>query len=90
MKITGEMRCVRRTVDHEGEALVSGKPRSNGASDRRETGRWLVNRSANSHLPFQILRMFASVHASLTNDFNHEHSLASHNGFKKSRADALG
>ena len=73
-----------------------------GASDRQETGRWLNNRVENSHLPFRrreramqrfrrirSLQMFASIHASVTNHFNHERSLSSRNLFKKNRAAAL-
>ena len=73
-----------------------------GAADRQETGRWLNNRAENSHLPFRrreramqrfrrlrSLQMFASVHASVTNHFNHERSLSSRNLFKKNRDAAL-
>jgi putative transposase len=73
-----------------------------GAADRQETGRWLNNRAENSHLPFRrreramqrfrrirSLQMFASIHASVTNHFNHERSLSSRNLFKKNRAAAL-
>ena len=73
-----------------------------GAADRHETGRWLNNRAENSHLPFRrreramqrfrrirSLQMFASVHASVTNHFNHERSLSSRNLFKQKRAAAL-
>jgi putative transposase len=73
-----------------------------GAADRQETGRWLNNRAENSHLPFRrreramqrfrrirSLQMFASIHASVTNHFNHERSLSSRNHFKKNRAAAL-
>jgi putative transposase len=73
-----------------------------GADDRQETGRWMNNRAENSHLPFRrreramlrfrqmrSLQMFASVHASVTNHFNHERSLSSRNLFKQNRAAAL-
>ena len=73
-----------------------------GAIERRETGRWLNNRAENSHLPFRrreramqrfrrirSLQMLASVHASVTNHFNHERSLSSRNRFKQNRAAAL-
>jgi putative transposase len=73
-----------------------------GAADRQETGRWLNNRAENSHLPFRrreramqrfrrirSLQMFASIHASVTNHFNHERSLSYRNLFKKNRAAAL-
>ena len=72
-----------------------------GAADLQETGRWLNNRAENSHLPFRrreralqrfrrirSLQMFASVHASVTNHFNHERSLSSRNLFKKNRVAA--
>ena len=73
-----------------------------GAIERQESGRWLNNRAENSHLPFRrreramqrfrrirSLQMFASVHASVTNHFNHERSLSSRAIFKQNRAAAL-
>ena len=73
-----------------------------GVSDRQETGRWLNNRGANSHLPFRRreramrrfgrtrnLQKFASVHASVTNHFNSERSLSTRSLFKDNRAAAL-
>lgn len=73
-----------------------------GAAQRQETGRWINNRAENSHLPFRrreramlrfrrmrSLQKFASVHASVTNHFNHERSLAKRNDFKLNRAAAL-
>jgi putative transposase len=73
-----------------------------GVEDRQETGRWLNNRAENSHLAFRrreramfrfrrmrSLQKFASVHASVTNHFNHERSLSSRHLFKASRAAAL-
>ena len=61
-----------------------------GAEDRQETGRWVNNRAENAHLPFgrreratlrfrrmRRLQMFASVHASVSNQFNHERRLSS-------------
>lgn len=66
-----------------------------GASDRQETGRWLINRVENLHLPFRrreramqrlrrfrSLQMFASVHGFVTNHFNHERTLSSRYFFK--------
>ncbi|MDF0604035.1 DDE-type integrase/transposase/recombinase, partial [Psychromarinibacter sp. C21-152] len=66
-----------------------------GAADRQETGRWLNNRTENSHLPFRrreramlrfrrmrSLQKFASVHASVSNHFNSERSLYSRANFK--------
>jgi putative transposase len=73
-----------------------------GIADRQETGRWVNNRAENSHLAFRrreramqrfrrmrSLQMFASVHASVTNHFNHERSLSSRQHFKAKRAAAL-
>jgi len=73
-----------------------------GIADRQETGRWLNNRAENTHLAFRrreramlrfrrmrSLQMFASVHASVTNHFNHERSLSSRPHFKAKRAAAL-
>jgi putative transposase len=73
-----------------------------GVEDRQETGRWLNNRAENSHLTFRrreraILRFrrmrslqkFASVHASVSNHFNQEHSLSSRVLFKANRTAAL-
>ena len=73
-----------------------------GATDRQETGRWLNNRSENSHLPFRrreramlhfrrmrSLQKFAAVHASIYNLFNSERNLTSRPNFKLNRADAL-
>jgi putative transposase len=91
------------------EQYVTDKLRSYGAalkdlgvSDRQETGRWLNNRSENSHLPFRrreramlrfrrmrSLQKFAAVHASVSNHFNQERSLSSRPLFKANRAAAL-
>lgn len=73
-----------------------------GATGRQKTGRWLNNKAENSHLPFRrreraIQRFrrirssqkFASVHASVFNHFNQEHSLYSRANFKRNRAVAL-
>ena len=73
-----------------------------GAADRQETGRWLNNRTENSHLPFRrreramlgfrstrSLQKFATVHASVFNHFNQERSLTSRANFKLNRAAAL-
>lgn len=91
------------------EAIVTDKLRSYGAalkeigaSERRETGRWLNNRAENSHLPFRrreramlrfrrmrSLQKFAAVHASVSNHFDQERSLSSRPFFKANRAAAL-
>lgn len=73
-----------------------------GAVDRQEAGRWLNNRAENAHLPFRrreratqrfrrlrSLLKFATVHASVTNDFNSDRDLTSRAIFKKNRAAAL-
>ena len=73
-----------------------------GIADRQETGLWVNNRTENSHLPFRrreqsmqrfrrmrSLQMFACVHGSVTNHFNHERSLSSRPHFKAKRAAAL-
>lgn len=73
-----------------------------GADDRQVTGRWLNNRAENSHLPFRrreramlrfrcmrSLQKFASIHASVSNHFNHERSLSSRHLFKANRSAAL-
>ena len=73
-----------------------------GVSDRQETGGWLNNRAENAHLPLRrreramlrfrrmrSLQMFAAVHASVFNHFNHERSLSRRPHFKANRAAAL-
>ncbi|MCE8520850.1 IS6 family transposase [Ruegeria pomeroyi] len=73
-----------------------------GNADRQETGRWMNNRAENSHLSFRrreramlrfrrmrSLQKFASVHASVCNHFNSEHSLTSRANFKMNRVAAL-
>ncbi|MDC1198892.1 IS6 family transposase [bacterium] len=73
-----------------------------GAADLQRTGRWLNNRAENSHLPFRrreramlrfrrmrSLQMFAAVHASVYNLFNHERHLSSRRNFKLNRTAAL-
>ena len=76
--------------------------RAIGAIDRQRTGRWLNNRAENSHLPLRRreramlrfrrtrnLQMFASVHASVSNHFNHERHLYCRDTFKRNRDFAL-
>ena len=73
-----------------------------GNLDRREMGRWLNNRAENSHLPFRrrervmrrfrrmkTLQKFASVHASVHNQFNSERHLVDRQTFKLRRSAAL-
>jgi len=73
-----------------------------GVADRQETGRWQNNRAENSHLAFRrreratlrfrrmrSLQKFASVHASVSNNFNQERCLSSRPLFKANRTAAL-
>ncbi|WP_170329323.1 IS6 family transposase [Ruegeria arenilitoris] len=66
-----------------------------GVTEKQKTGRWLINRVENSHLPFRrreramqrfrrmrSLQKFAAVHSSVYNHFNQERSLASRDTFK--------
>ena len=89
--------------------IVTDKLRSYGAAmkvignaDRQETGRWLNNRTENSHLPFRrreramlrfrrarTLQKFVSVHTSVHNHFNQERHLYSRDIFKANRTAAL-
>jgi putative transposase len=72
----------------------------NGAD--QECGRWLNNRTENSHQPFRrweeamarfrdikTLQKFASVHASIHNHFNLDRHLTKREDFKKNRSAAL-
>jgi len=65
-------------------------------------GRWLNNRAENSHQPFRrreramvrfrnlkTLQKFASVHASIHNQFNHDRHLNCRDIFKQNRSAAL-
>lgn len=73
-----------------------------GNLERREMGKWLNNRAENSHLPFRrreramirfrrmkTLQKFASVHANISNHFNHERHLIDRQAFKERRSAAL-
>lgn len=73
-----------------------------GIADQQLTGRWMNNRAENSHLPFRrreramarfrrigSLQKFDTVHATVHNLFNTEHSLSSRATFKLNRAVAL-
>ena len=91
------------------EVVVTDKLRSYGAAikvigngDRQETGRWVNNRTENSHLPFRrreramlrfrrtaTLQKFVSVQASIQNHFNKERHLYSRANFKLNRAAAI-
>lgn len=73
-----------------------------GNLERREMGRWLNNRVANSHLPFRrreramlrfrqmkSLQKFASVHANVHNHFNLERHPIDRQTYKTRRSAAL-
>ncbi|MDP6059780.1 MAG: IS6 family transposase [Pirellulaceae bacterium] len=73
-----------------------------GNEARQITGRWLNNRAENSHQPFRrqeramakfrstkSLQKFASIHASVHNQFNQERHLYSRENFKLNRSTAL-
>jgi len=105
------LKFLRKSMKRYGqpEVIVTDKLRSYGAAmkvvgnaPKQETGRWLNNRSENSHLPFRrreramqrfrsmrSLQKFASVHASVCNHFNQERALYSRDNFKLNRASAL-
>jgi putative transposase len=70
--------------------------------ERHHTGRWANNRAENSHLPFRrrertmlrfrrirSLQKFAAVHASVSDHFNQNCSLASRDILKQNRTAAL-
>lgn len=86
----------------DGLRSYSAAMRELGNLDRRETGRWKNNRAENSHLPLRrreramlrfrrmkSLQKFASVHASLHNNFNSERHLVDRETYKASRSAAL-
>ncbi len=73
-----------------------------GNAEKQETGRWLNNRSENSHQPFRrreramlrfrqmkSLQKFSAVHSSVHNHFNQERHLYPRATFKLNRAAAL-
>jgi putative transposase len=73
-----------------------------GNAAHQECGRWLNNRAENSHQPFRrregamskfwdvkTLQKFASIHASIHNDFNLERHLSPRKTFKQNRAAAM-
>ncbi len=106
------LKFLRKTMKRHGQAnvLVTDKLRSCGAAmkvlgnaEKQETGRWLNNRSENSHQPFRrreramprfrpmrTLQKFAAVRAAVHNHFNLERALYSRQNFKTNRAAALG
>lgn len=73
-----------------------------GVSDRQECGRWLNNRTENSHQPFRrregamarfrdikTLQKFTAVHASIHNHFNLDRHVNRLDIFKQNRSVAL-
>jgi putative transposase len=105
------LKFLRKLMKRHGrcEHAVTDTPRSFGAAmkkigntDRQMTGRWLNNRTENSHQPFRrrergmtrfrrlrSLQNFADVHSSVSNHFNWERSLSSRQVFKRNQAVAL-
>jgi putative transposase len=105
------LKFLRKTMKRYGspQTMVTDNLRSYGAvmkvignADRQQTGRWLNNRSENSHQPFRrreramlrfrqmrSLQKFTAIHASVHNHFNQERSLYSRSNFKLNRAAAL-
>jgi len=90
------------TIVTDGLRSYPASMRDLGNTDRREMGRWLNNRAENSHLPFRrreramirfrrmkTLQKFASVHANVSNHFNHERHLVDRQTFKERRSAAL-
>ena len=73
-----------------------------GNAADQECGRWLNNRAENSHQPFRrregtmskfrdvkTLQKFASIHASIHNQFNLERHLTPRETFKQNHAAAM-
>jgi putative transposase len=73
-----------------------------GVAKRQKCGRWLNNRTENSHQPFrrreramarfkdiETLQKFAAAHASIHNHFNHDRHLNRRDVFKENHAAAL-
>jgi len=105
------LKFLRKTMKHYGNpyVIVTDKLRSYcaamkiiGNAQKQETGRWLNNRSENSHQPFRrreramlrfrqmkSLQKFSAVHSSVHNNFNLERHLYPRAIFKLNRAAAL-
>jgi putative transposase len=102
---------LKRTMKRYGQekAFVTDRLRSYGTAmkamgiaERQECGRWLNNRTENSHQPFRrrggrwrsfkdvkTMQKFAAVHASIQNHFNQDRQFNRRDIFKKNRAVAL-
>ena len=102
MKKTLKRHGAADTIVTDGLRSYPAAMRDLGNIDRREMGRWLNNRAENSHLPFRrreramirfrrmkTLQKFASVHANVSNHFNHERHLVDRHTFKERRSAAL-
>ncbi len=105
------LRFLRKAMKRYGqpEVIVTDRLRSYPAAlkvignvARQVTGRWLNNRSENSHQPFRrreramakfrsakSLQKFSAIHASIHNLFNVERHLCSRDNFKLNRSAAL-
>lgn len=105
------LKFIRKVMKRYGrpEVIVTDKLRSYraamkeiGNEGRQETGRWLNNRSENSHQPFRrreramakfrrpaTLQKFVSIHASIHNHFNQERHLCNRQNYKLKRSAAL-
>ena len=105
------LKFLKRTMKHYSRlrAIVTDHLRSYGATMKvignaaaQECGRWLNNRTENSHQPFRrreramanfrdvkTLQKFAAIHASIHNHFNQDRHLNRRDIFKKKRSAAL-
>lgn len=105
------LRFLKKTMKRYGrpEVVVTDRLRSYraamnviGNAERQETGRWLNNRTENSHQPFRrreramakfrsvkSLQKFVSTHSSVHNHFTQERHLYSRQNFKLNRSTAL-
>ncbi|SDO71334.1 putative transposase [Lutimaribacter pacificus] len=105
------LKMLRKLIRRYGQAevlvtdrLASYKAalRDMGCEDRQACGRWLNNRTKNSHLPFrrreramqrfrrmQSLQKFVAIHSSIFNHFNQDRSLSKRDHFKQNRIAAL-
>ena len=105
------LKSLKRTTKRYGRpwTIVTDRLRSYGAAmkvignlKRQDCGRWLNNRSENSHQPIRrregamakfrdakTLQKFASVHASIHNHFNQDRHINRRDIFKQNRSAAM-
>ena len=89
--------CVTERLRSYGAAM-----KAMGIVERQECGRWLNNRTENSHQPFRrkedamamfrdlkTLQKFTPVHASFHNHFNQDRHVSPRETFKKNRSAAM-